>query len=73
MHAEAERLIEASFGDVLLRTIGRCYTHQAELYLGNFLQAGLAHIKEKGCAPYTSTFSNTVNELLLPGIGIGCE
>ena len=51
MHAEAERLIEASFGEVLLRTIGRCYSLQAELYLGNFVQAGLAHLRERGCAP----------------------
>jgi len=51
MHAEAERLIEASFGEVLLHTIGRCYQTQAEIYLGNFATAGLAHLKQRGCAP----------------------
>ena len=49
MHGEAERLIEASFGEVLLHIIGRCYSSAAEMYLGNFLEAGFAHLKQKGC------------------------
>lgn len=56
MGAEAERLIGASFGEVLLRTIGRCYYFHAEVYLGNFMQAGLAHLKERGCVPLRASF-----------------
>lgn len=55
MHAEAERLIEASFGEVLLRTIGRCYYFHAEVYLGNFMQAGFAHLKERGCVLFQAS------------------
>ena len=47
MHAEAERLVEASYGDVLLKTIGRCYETAADIYLGNPFESFATHARSR--------------------------
>ena len=47
MHAEAARLVEASYGDVLLKTIGRCYETNADMYLGNPFESALVAMRSK--------------------------
>ena len=47
MHAEAARLVEASYGDVLLKTLGRCYETNADMYLGNPFESALVAMRSK--------------------------
>ena len=47
MHAEAARLVEASYGDVMLKTIGRCYETAADIHLGNPLESAWLHARSR--------------------------
>ncbi len=47
MHAEAARLVEASYGDVLLKTIGRCYETAADMHLGNPFESAFVAARSK--------------------------
>ena len=47
MHGEAARLVEASYGDVLLKTIGRCYETAADIYLGNPFESAFMQARSK--------------------------
>ena len=47
MHAEAARLVEASYGDALLKIIGRCYEISADLALGNPFESALVAMRSR--------------------------
>ena len=46
---EAAELATASFGDVMLKSIGKVYESQAEIYLGGFFEGNLAALRWAGC------------------------
>lgn len=50
MTAEASEMVEASFGPTILQAVGRVYTLQADIALGNFFEGGLASLRQKGQA-----------------------
>ena len=47
MVAEADSLVKAAFGPTMLKAIGRTYSSQAEIFLGNIFEGSLAAIKSK--------------------------
>ena len=47
MLAEADSLVKAAFGSTMLRAIGKTYSSQAEIFLGNFFEGSIAAIKSK--------------------------
>lgn len=44
----AEQLAAASFGSVMLQTIGRVYQTEADIYQGNALLGGLGKLRRAG-------------------------
>lgn len=48
MSAEAAELAAASFGEVMLHTVGRVYQAQADIFLGGLFEGSLAAIRAKG-------------------------
>ncbi|KAK9815321.1 hypothetical protein WJX72_001695 [[Myrmecia] bisecta] len=48
MQAEAAGLVMASYGSVLVKTIGRVYESQAEIFLGGLVDGTLAAMRSKG-------------------------
>lgn len=44
----AEQLAAASFGSVMLQTVGRVYQQEADIYQGNPLLGGLGKLKRAG-------------------------
>lgn len=46
MQAEAAEMVEESFGKIILHTIGRIYTLQSAIYLGNFFEAQAAKMRQ---------------------------
>lgn len=49
MQAEAAEMVEESFGKIILHTIGRIYTLQSAIYLGNFFEAQAAKMRQSVC------------------------
>ncbi|CAK0741307.1 hypothetical protein CVIRNUC_001315 [Coccomyxa viridis] len=47
MLAESDSLVKAAFGSTMLRAIGKTYSSQAEIFLGNFFEGSIAAIKSK--------------------------
>ncbi len=45
--AEADSLVKAAFGPTMLKAIGKTYSSQAEIYLGNIFEGSIAAIKSK--------------------------
>ncbi len=48
MAQEGQELAKASFGPTILLAIGKAYEGQAAIYLGGFIQGGLASIRQEG-------------------------
>ncbi len=48
MAQEGQELAKASFGPTILLAIGNAYEGQAAIYLGGFIQGGLASIRQEG-------------------------
>lgn len=48
MAQEGAELAKASFGTTILLAIGKAYESQANIYLGGFIQGGLASIRQEG-------------------------
>ena len=46
MQAEAAEMVEESFGKIILHTVGRIYTLQSAIYLGNFFEAQAAKMRQ---------------------------
>ena len=49
MAVEAAELATASFGDVMLKAIGKVYESQADIFLGGFIDGTLAALRWAGC------------------------
>ena len=47
MLAEADSLVKAAFGSTMLKAIGKTYSSQANIFLGNFFEGSIAAIKSK--------------------------
>ena len=47
MAQEGQELAKASFGPTILMTIGKAYEAQAAIYLGGFIQGGIASFKQE--------------------------
>ena len=47
MTAEADSLVKAAFGPTMLKAIGKTYSSQAEIFLGNIFDGSIAAIKSK--------------------------
>lgn len=48
MAQEGQELAKASFGPTILLAIGKAYEGQAAIYLGGYIQGGLASLKQEG-------------------------
>ncbi|DBA91090.1 TPA: hypothetical protein ACH3X1_016055 [Trebouxia sp. C0004] len=48
MAQEGQELAKASFGPTILLAIGKAYEGQADIYLGGFIQGGLASMRQEG-------------------------
>jgi len=51
---EADSLVKAAFGPTMLKAIGKTYSSQAEIFLGNFFEGSIAAMKSKGASVKSS-------------------